>query len=317
MVPPAGGVSVNTPPRHYKTFVFDSSRWDGFRFRPGDIVISTPPKCGTTWTQRILALLVFQNPKLHAPLTSISPWIDMLTRPKAEVFADLEAQTHRRFIKSHTPLDGLPLDERVTYVCVGRDPRDVMLSWDGHVANANMEALFAAREKAVGNADLADMEIPIPPETLRERFWAWIENDMPPTEAPSSLVATLNHLESFWKARDRSNVVMLHYDDLKANLEGEMRKLASRLGIAVPEELWPALAKAATFEEMKRDADNTAPGTTESIWQDNKRFFRSGKSGGWRELFEAGDTERYETRLKGLADPALVAWARHGSRPRA
>jgi hypothetical protein len=41
-------------------FVFDSSRWDSFERRPGDIIICTPPKCGTTWTQMICALLVLQ-----------------------------------------------------------------------------------------------------------------------------------------------------------------------------------------------------------------------------------------------------------------
>jgi aryl sulfotransferase len=300
--------------KRYKTFVYDSERWDGFEFRPDDIVISTPPKCGTTWTQRILALLLFQTPKLHAPLTSISPWIDMLTRKKSDVFADLAAQSHRRFIKSHTPMDGLPWDERVTYICVGRDPRDVMISWDGHVANADMAALLQARAKAVGNDDIADMEIPVPPESLRDRFWAWMDSEVPANESANSLAAVLNHLATFWKVRDRANVILLHYDDMKADLEGEMRRLAARLGIEVPEGLWPDLVQAATFESMKRDADITAPGTTEAIWQDNKQFFRSGKSGGWREIFAEGDAARYAARLEGLADPALLAWAHHGSR---
>jgi aryl sulfotransferase len=303
--------------KHYKSFVYDSSRWDGFEFRPGDIVISTPPKCGTTWTQRICALLVFQTPKLHAPLTSISPWIDMLTRSRDDVFAELGAQSHRRFIKSHTPMDGLPWDERVTYICVGRDPRDVMISWHGHVENADMAALMEARARTVGsNDDLADMDVPVPPESLSEHFWAWIDNDTPPTESPSSLAATLNHIATFWRARDRANVVMLHYDDLKADLEGEMHRLARRLGIAIPDDLWPGLVKAATFEEMKKDADNTAPGTTEAIWQDNRQFFRSGKSGGWREIFEEGDFARYEARLAAMADPEVIAWAHEGSRRR-
>jgi hypothetical protein len=174
-----------------------------------------------------------------------------------------------------------------------------------------------ARARTVGNDDLNDMVIPDQPETLQGRFWEWIDSDVPVTESPSSLRATLSHLESFWMHRDRPNVIMLHYDDMKADLEGEMRRLARRLGIAVPEDLWPGLVKAATFEEMKRDADNTAPGTTEQIWQDNKQFFRSGKSGGWREIFEDGDAARYEARLVGLADPGVVAWAHRGARTEA
>ena len=80
----------------------------------------------------ICALLIFQTPTFDRSLDLISPWLDMLTRPLDEVVADLDAQQHRRFIKSHTPLDGLPFDERVTYICVGRDPRDVAISWDHH-----------------------------------------------------------------------------------------------------------------------------------------------------------------------------------------
>src|SRR5207248_6193555 len=86
--------------RRYEGIVFDSSRWHGFELRPGDIIISTPPKCGTTWTQMICALLVLQEPELPLPLDTLSPWIDMVTRARAEVFDALAAQTHRRFIKS-------------------------------------------------------------------------------------------------------------------------------------------------------------------------------------------------------------------------
>ena len=301
---------------HYRNFVFDSSRWAGFRFRPDDIVISTPPKCGTTWTQRICALLILKTPELEKPLTTYSPWIDMLTRPRADIMADLEAQQHRRFIKTHTPFDGIPFDERVTYICVGRDPRDVALSWDAHVANADMLALFSAREAAVGNADIAEFleQGPPPmPESESERFWAFVDDPTPVTETASSLCAVLHHLSSFWGVKDKANVVMLHYDDLKADLEGQMRALAARLSIEIPEPLWPSLVKAATFEEMRANADKTAPGVTEAIWQDNKKFFRSGSSGQWRKVIGEGDLARYHQRVRELADPAFAAWAHHGS----
>jgi hypothetical protein len=42
----------------YQTIGADSARWDGFMFRPDDIVISTPAKCGATWMQTICALEV-------------------------------------------------------------------------------------------------------------------------------------------------------------------------------------------------------------------------------------------------------------------
>lgn len=82
----------------------------------------------------LCALLVFDAVKLPAPLSELSPWLDMRTRPIEDVRRALEDQEHRRFIKTHTPLDGIPFDDRPTYVCVGRDPRDAALSMNHHLA---------------------------------------------------------------------------------------------------------------------------------------------------------------------------------------
>ena len=57
------GVSDMTGLKRYRNLVFDNSRWTGFRFRDGDIVISTPPKCGTTWMQTLCAMFVFGTPQ--------------------------------------------------------------------------------------------------------------------------------------------------------------------------------------------------------------------------------------------------------------
>lgn len=98
----------------------DSSRWERFQFRDDDIVISTPSKCGTTWMQNIVGMLVLDRPVLDTPIGTLSPWLDMLVRTDEEVFDLLDAQQHRRWIKTHTPLDGLPLHPTVTYITVIR-----------------------------------------------------------------------------------------------------------------------------------------------------------------------------------------------------
>ena len=121
----------------YQSSDEDSARWDGFAFRPGDIVISTRSKSGTTWVQMICALLVFQTPQLPAPLPTLSPWLDWLIVPREQVIADLEAQRHRRFIKTHTPLDGIALDPRATYLVVARHPLDMAISLFHHSRNLN------------------------------------------------------------------------------------------------------------------------------------------------------------------------------------
>ena len=107
----------------YQNHHLDSTRWDGFATRPDDIVISTSMKAGTTWMQRICAALVFQTPDLEQPVDATSPWIDMRNAHPGLVGPVLEAQTHRRFLKSHLPLDATPYYDEIKYIVVGRDAR--------------------------------------------------------------------------------------------------------------------------------------------------------------------------------------------------
>ena len=299
----------------YTSIVYDSVRWEGFELRPDDIIISTPPKCGTTWTQMICSLLIFQTPELDRPLSVHSPWLDMQSRARRDVVADLERQAHRRFIKTHTPLDGLPKHPTVTYLCVGRDPRDVALSMDNHMDNIDIPSFAAerARGAAIDGIELPPLAVrPPPPDDPRERFWQWVDNETPPQEIGSSLLRTLRHLESFWDAPPDLDVVMLHYDDLKSDLDGQMRLLADRLGISVPGERWDALVEAATFERMRASAAMTVPRNDEtSHWHDDERFFHRGTSGQWRELLDEDDLRRYRARVDELVAPDLAAWAHH------
>lgn len=47
--------------KRYQSMASDSARSSKFEHRPGDIIISTPPKCATTLTQMMCALLIFDS----------------------------------------------------------------------------------------------------------------------------------------------------------------------------------------------------------------------------------------------------------------
>ena len=65
--------AVTPARRRYRGFMSDSARWDRFAFRPDDVVISTPSKCGTTWMQTIVGMLLLDRTELGAPIGTISP----------------------------------------------------------------------------------------------------------------------------------------------------------------------------------------------------------------------------------------------------
>jgi len=280
----------------------DSARWDGFPFRQGDIVISTRSKSGTTWAQMICALLVFQDPDLPAPLPELSPWLDWLIVPRDEVYARLEKQQHRRFIKTHTPLDGIPLDPRATYLVVARNPLDMAVSLFHQGDNLNRDRM----------AQLLGTPSPSPdatpePRPLHDSLVDWINRDTTPADDLDSLPGVMWHLSDAWRRRNDPNVVLLHYTDLTNDLEGEMRRLADRLAVAVPEEKWSSLVAAAGFAQMRARADRLAPDPA-GIMKDRNAFFRRGTPGAGRELLTAEEFAGYEARAAELAPPDLLTW---------
>lgn len=252
-------------------------------------MISTRSKHGTTWVQAICALLVFQTPDLPAPLSRLSPWLDWLVVPRETVFAELAAQRHRRFLKTHTPLDGFPLDPRVTYLVVARHPLDAAVSLYHQGANL----------------DRARVSPPRPP--LPQWLRAWIDDDADPRAALDSLPGVLWHLSDAWTRGAAQNVVLVHYDELVGDLAGQMRRLAGLLDIAVPEDRWPELVAAAGFAAMRDRAARLAPDPA-GILTDPTAFFRRGRPGAARELLAPADLARYASRAAELAPPDLLAW---------
>jgi aryl sulfotransferase len=296
--------------RRYRTLASDSASWWDFPFRSDDIIVSPPAKAGTTWAQTLVAMLVFDTDRFDQPLSDISPYFDMATRDRAEVTAMLEAQRHRRFIKTHTPLDGLPVHEGVTYLTVGRDPRDAFLSLEHHMANADPATLL----ELANSAGLGPEALPNPPEDPLERFWQWADGPFAdgPTVMPATLVNFLHHLQTFWDQRDRPGVVLLHYDDLLADLPGQLRRLADALAIEVSDARIGELAAAATFDNMRQRYDVLTPEVNRRFWRDDRAFFHSGTSGQWRGLLDEAGVRRYEARVAELVPPDLADWVHSG-----
>jgi hypothetical protein len=281
----------------YKGALADSTRWSSFEKRPGDIFVCTPPKCGTTWTQAICALLVFQTPDLPVNPAEISPWFDMALIPLDETVALLEGQTHRRIIKTHTPLDGIPYYEDCSYVCVYRDPRDVFFSLRNHLGNMKFEL--------PGDG---------PQGETRERFRAWIEAEYEPGSSETfSIRSFVHHFNTFRTFEDLNNIALFHYADLKRDLPGGMGHIARHLGIPVERTLLAKLAETAGFDNMKQNATRFAPGANRDMWHDTERFFNKGTSGQWRDEVSDEDDRRFRAALAGLLPPDEARWLLEGS----
>ncbi len=298
------------PVHRYRHVDWDSERWDGFVPRDGDIYICTCYKSGTTWTQMIAALLVFQTPDLPQPLNEISPWLDLVTDDKEAAHARLAAQTHRRILKTHTPLDGLKWQKSARYLVVARDPRDVFVSMMNHQENTDQETERALAAELGNDATVSDLLAATEEDRLKEwltrGFFAWERDGYP-------YWSVFHHGETFWQHQDRKNILMMHYSQLKQDLEREMRRISAFLNISIDDAVFPSLLEAAGFEAMKKKADSLAPGADVKLWKDNARFFNKGTSGQWQGRWSERNLERLETLGKTYPDD-YINWLMSGGR---
>jgi hypothetical protein len=289
----------------------DSGRWIGFPFRDDDIVISARSKSGTTWVQMICALLIFQSADLPGRLGELSPWLDHLIEPRDAVVSRLEAQQHRRFIKTHTPLDGIVIDPGATYVVVARPPLDMAVSLYHQSANidrARLRALTAAEDGTLRPPTPAADARPQPRPDLHDWLVGWIHRQATPTEQMDSLPGVLHHLvDATRRARTSDNIVLLRYADLVRDLEGQMRHLAQRLRIDVPDDRWQQLAAAASFPAMRDRADDLAPNAL-GVLKDSRAFFRNGQLGDGRAVLTDDEYAAYRERARALAPDSLLDW---------
>lgn len=278
--------------RTYGEKITDSTRWNAFEPRVGDIVVSTPAKSGTTWTQAILALLISGDPEVDAQTSMKSPWIDINIRDVAEVMARLAAQDHRRQVKTHTPFDGIPVWDELRYVTVYRHPIDVHFSYRKHAVNMTL-----------------DLEADLYPEDPSESFCIFLQGTH---FEGASLWAIIDHYRNTLAREPRENLIRLHYADMLQDLAGAVGRIAAHVGISHPPAVMAALVEAANFDSMKANASRFTPSAGQEFWHKDSGFFDSASSNKWEGKLTEADLAAYDARMSDLLEPDERAWLEWG-----
>ena len=283
----------------------DSTIWNDFPFRDDDIVIATWAKSGTTWMQQIVSQLIF-NGEEGLNVSEMSPWLDLRLPPAAVKLEALEAQTHRRFIKTHLPVDALVFNSAVKYIYIARDGRDAVWSMHNHQINMTPEMM----ETLNTAPNLVGPPLTPAPDDPRAFFLEWLNEDGFP------VWSLWENIRTWWVVRDLPNVMLVHFNDLKADMPGEMRRIAKFLEIDIAEEAWPAIIEHCSFDYMKAHADKVAPLGGEPWKGGGKTFINKGSNGRWRDQLTAEDCEKYERRAREELSADCVGWLAEGDRYR-
>ncbi|MBW4492217.1 MAG: sulfotransferase domain-containing protein [Oscillatoria princeps RMCB-10] len=288
--------------REFQNHHFDSTIWNEFKFRDDDIVIATYAKSGTTWGQQIVAQLIFNgDPDLE--VAEMSPWLDLRVPPKEIKLPLVEAQTHRRVLKTHLLVDALVFSPKAKYIYIGRDGRDILWSLYHHHLNAN-NIWYELVNETPGRVG---PPIKPPCKDIREYWHNWLAGDGYP------FWSFWENIRSWWQIRHLPNLLFLHYENLKHDMPGEISRIAAFLNIPINESKWPAIIKHCSFEWMKKNGNKTVP-LGGLLWNGGAQtFINKGKSGRWKETLTADECLKYEQLAETELGFACSQWLATGN----
>ena len=287
--------------REFHNHHFDSAIWNEFVFRDDDIIIATYAKSGTTWMQQIIGQLLFQGVD-DLDIATLSPWLDLRITPRAQRLALVNAQRHRRFLKTHLPVDALVFSRQARYVYVGRDGRDVAWSLFNHHARAN-DFWYAALNDTPGRVG---PPIERPRTSVHEYYREWLSNDGHP------FWPFWENVRSWWSVRDLPNVYLTHFAALKDDTAGEIRRLAGFLEIPLDDRRLPQIVRHCSFDYMKRHAARVAP-LHGRLWQGGAQtFIHKGVNGRWRDTLTPAEIGEYVRISREQLGYSCAAWLESG-----
>lgn len=279
----------------------NSTVWNDFKFRDDDIVIATYAKSGTTWTQQIVSQLIFNGAE-DVDVSHISPWVDLRIIPP-EAIAGLEHLPHRRFVKTHLPVDALVFSPKAKYVYVARDGRDALWSLFNHHINGT-EEYFNVLSNTPGRIG--------PPlergsDDVHDFYSRWFTGNGYP------YWPMWENIRSWWSIRDLPNVKLIHFNDMKADLAGSIREIGDFLGIRPDAATFSKIVEHCTFDYMKAHAEKAAP-LGGALWKGGaKTFINKGTNGRWRDTLSAAEIAAYDAKALKELGPACAKWLAHGN----
>ena len=254
----------------------------------GDVVIVTPPGQSSDYIKRVIGL--------PGDTLAVRGGVVILNgKPVAR------GPLHYRDL----PVDALVYSPKVKYIYIGRDGRDVVWSMHNHHANAN-QLWYAALNDTPGRVG---PPIEPPPADVRRYFLDWLERDGHP------FWPFWENVRSWWEIRHLPNLLLLHFADLKADMPGQIRRIADFLEIPIDPDRWPAILEHCSFGYMKANASKSTP-LGGVFWDGGaETFVHKGTNGRWRDVLTAEDCRRYEeTALRELGEDC-ARWLATGRMP--
>ncbi len=233
-----------------------------------DVFIATYSKSGTNWAMQIAQQIAHYGEAEFDHIHDLVAWPESHFSgivPLDDPGPQQAAPTGKRLIKTALRAPHLPYIEEATYLSVMRDPKDVFVS--------SYYFLFSV-------FDLFD-HIP-----MEEWLDMYLGNQYPIGPWP-------DHAASYWALRDRPNVLVMPFSEMKKDLPAWVRKVAETMRVELTDEQTAKVVERSSFDYMKANEPKFAPPRMR-FTKERATMIRSGKKGGSSELLSREQQARID-----------------------
>ncbi len=255
-----------------------------FRARESDVLITTPPKAGTTWMQQILYQLRSGGDDKFTSIDEVVPWLEITREGKnwQQILQQFEDLPEPRLFKTHCTAEQTPGIGTANIILTSRDPRDCCVSFYHHIMNMTDEAR-------------QHKEIPAP-ASFDEHVELWLK-----------FAAWYRNVKSWWPHKDNPKVLWLRYQDMKADFEVNLDRIIAFLQWQISDSQKEKVIEYSSFNWMKAHDEKFSAqgGKGKSVFKPGK-FVRQGKVGGYRELMTAEQEEKILAKAKQMLEPECM-----------
>ena len=170
-------------------------RFLSFRVREDDIFIATYPRSGTTWLQMILYQLTTDGSMDFTHISQKSPWLERMFQAPRNA---LHTMPSPRLLKTHLNYGSVPKGPS-RYIYVARDGRDVAASIHNF---RNLQLAF--------------------PKSFNKFISGKVSGG-----------SWFQHVKDWWANEDGLNLLFLTYEDIRADPEANIRRIAAFIGVTL------------------------------------------------------------------------------------
>jgi hypothetical protein len=233
-----------------------------------DLFIVSYPKCGSTWTQHIIYLILHNGVPLpkDGKMGECVPFLETVGSEAVEKIPS------PRVIKTHLSYDFIPKNPNAKYIFIIRNPKDCLVSFYYHT-----RGFIDAYKYADGKFD--------------DYFELFINGEVDYGDY-------FDHLLSWYPHVSDKNVLFLTYESMKQDPKANIVLIANFMGkkyadLLLTDDILENVIKYSNVSEMKKNDDRWY--RTRRV--ENTQFVRKGVIGDWRNHFSDDQSKRFDEKI--------------------